>query len=73
MQNFNHAICTTTYLLQIDITYLSTLLPRKPNIYIHDEDIQSCDVQIGFMVPFGHTKKDFINRFSLYFLSLILG
>jgi len=49
------------------------LLPRKPNIYIHDEDIQSCDVQIGFMVPFGHTKKDFINRFSLYILSQILG
>lgn len=49
------------------------LLPRKPNIYIYNEDIKSCDIQIGFLVPFGHSKKDFVNRFSIYILSLILG
>lgn len=49
------------------------LLPRKPNIYIFDQDDVSCNIEIGFLVPFGHTKRDFINRFSLYLLSQILG
>jgi predicted Zn-dependent peptidase len=47
--------------------------PVKQEIYVLPEDKKSCNIIMGFLIPFGNEKNNLIEKYSFYLLSMILG